>query len=116
MARSTKSIRFSEEHQELLELLSVFERLTEGELVERAIESYVYDRALAHRKALGLSREDIDVAPEAAGELVDRLRQAMAEALANGVQAKTEDEIKAELREAAAARRERARTGAAVPA
>lgn len=116
MNRPTKSIRFSEEHQELLSLLSVFEHLTEGELIEHALESYVYDRALAYRKALGLSRGDVDVAPEAAGELVSRLREAMAEALAKGVHAKTEDEIKADLREAAAARRERARSGAAVPA
>jgi hypothetical protein len=116
VARSNKSIRFSEDHQRLLELLSVFEQVTEGELIEHAIEAYVYDRSLAFRKTLGLSRDEIDVAPEAACKLVERLQQAMAEAIANGVHAKSEDEIKAELREAAERRRERARAGAAVPA
>jgi hypothetical protein len=41
MARTTKSIRFAEEHQELLKLLAAFDGLSAGELVLRALESFV---------------------------------------------------------------------------
>jgi hypothetical protein len=116
VARTTKSIRFAEEHQELLKLLAAFEGLSEGELVERALESFVHGRVLAYRKTLGLSRDDVDVRIEDAGELVARLRDAMVRAIAEGAHAPTEDEIKAGLRERAAARREQAVAEAAVPA
>jgi hypothetical protein len=114
--RTTKSIRLAEEHQELLKLLAAFESLSEGELVERALESFVHGRVLAYRKTLGLSRDAVDVRLEDAGELVTRLREAMARAIAEGGHAPTEDEIKAGLRERAAARREQALAQAAVPA
>jgi hypothetical protein len=116
VARTTKSIRFAEEHQELLKLLAAFEGLSEGELVERALESFVHGRVLAYRKTLGLSRDDVDVRIEDAGELVARLRDAMVRAIAEGARAPSEDEIKSGLRERAAARREQAVAEAAVPA
>jgi len=116
MARTTKSIRFAQEHQELLKLLAAFEGLSEGELVERALESFIHGRVLAYRKTLGLSRDEVDVHIEDAGELVARLREAMVRAIAEGGHAPTEDEIKAELRQRAEARRERALAEAAVPA
>lgn len=116
MARTTKSIRFAEEHQELLKLLAAFERLSEGELVEQALESFIHARVLAYRKTLGLSRDDVDVRIEGAGELVARLREAMARAIAEGGHATSEDEIKAGLRQRAAERRVQALADAAVPA
>jgi len=72
--------------------------------------------ALKGTTTLGLSRDDVDVRIEDAGELVARLRDAMVRAIAEGAHAPTEDEIKAGLRERAAARREQAVAEAAVPA
>jgi hypothetical protein len=116
VTRTTKSIRFAEEHQELLKLLAAFEGLSEGELIERALESFIHGRVLAYRKALGLSRDDVDVRIEDAGDLVARLRDAMVRAIAEGAHAPSEDEVKAGLRERAAARRAQAVAEAAVPA
>ena len=116
VARTTKSIRLAEEHQELLKLLAAFEHLSEGELVEQALESFVHARVLAYRKTLGLSRNEVDVRIEDAGELVARLREAMARAIAEGGHAPSEDEIKAGLRQRAAERRGQALADAAVPA
>jgi hypothetical protein len=116
VARTTKSIRFAEEHQELLKLLAAFEGLSEGELIERSLESFVHGRVLAYRKTLGLPRDEVDVRIEDANQLVARLRTAMARAIAEGARAPTEEEIKLGLRERAAARREQALAEAAVPA
>ena len=55
VARTTKSIRFAEEHQEVLKLLAAFDGLSAGELVLRALESFVHGRVLAYRRRSSLT-------------------------------------------------------------
>jgi hypothetical protein len=114
--RTTKSIRLGSDHQDLLKLLAAFEGKSEGELVEHAIEAYLHARVLAYRESLGLTKADLAIRPEEAGALVERVRGAMEKALADGVQAPSEEEAAARLVERSERRREKARKGEAVSA
>jgi hypothetical protein len=114
--RPTKSLRLSEDHQDLIRLLAAFENVGEGDLVEHALEAYLAERVISYRKTLGLSREQVSFSPDTLKERLASVRAAVQEALANGTTARSEEEIKRELRERAEARKGRVRQDAAVTA
>lgn len=95
--KSVKSIRMSDEHQDVLRLLAAYEDTPETALVEEALELLVQSRALAYRRALGLPRETVAATPETVHELVPRIRDAIREAVAGGAHAPAEHDLKQRL-------------------
>lgn len=90
MSRPTKSLRLSEDHQDLIRLLAAFENIGEGDLVEHALEAYLAERVISYRKTLGLSREQVSFTPETLTETLASVRTAVQEALAAGTRARSE--------------------------
>ena len=79
--RSIKSIRLSNDTQRLLKLVSAYEDKTEGAIVEEALAVYLQVRSLAYSNTLDAARHVAHSTPETAGDVVERLTAAIAEAL-----------------------------------
>src|SRR2546423_15466360 len=85
--RSTKSIRLTDDTQRLLKLLAAFEDKTEGAIIEEALPMYLQARTPAYGNTLDIARELANSTPETAGEIVERLTEAIEQALRNGLRA-----------------------------
>jgi hypothetical protein len=97
--RTTKSIRITEEAQRLLRLVSAFEDRTEGAIVEDALAAYLQMRSLGYSDVLPEARELAHTTPEAVGETVQRLTDAIEKALSSGQHAPRPGSGKQRLRE-----------------
>jgi hypothetical protein len=89
MARTTKSIRLSDDAQRLLKLLAAFEDKTEGAIIEDALPLYLQMRSLSYGNELDIARELANSTPDSAGEIVERVTAAIEDALHNGRHAPT---------------------------
>lgn len=85
--------------QRLLKLLAAFEDKTEGEIVEEALPLYLQMRTLAYGNELEAARHLANSTPETAGEIVERMTEALESALSQGITAPRPGSGKERLRQ-----------------